>query len=134
MSEQAAQTADILNPVALMARVGGDEALLVELVDLFLESSPELLAQLRDSVRQQDADRMCSAAHALRGVIANFSEGPAYAAARRLEELARGAKVTGTAEVLADLEREVQRLLRELLGYTGRATAAASHGQEARHD
>lgn len=119
MADNVARSPVILDRTALISRVDGDETLLAELVNLFLASCPELLAEVRDSVRRGNASQVRAAAHALRGAVANFSEGLAYEAARRLEEMGRDANLAEAPAAIHALELGIEQLRRELDGYAG---------------
>ncbi|MDW8324461.1 MAG: PAS domain S-box protein [Burkholderiales bacterium] len=55
----------------LMAATGGDEALAREILSLFSQSLPELLARIRTSAEAGDAAALLAAAHELKGAAAN---------------------------------------------------------------
>lgn len=50
----------------------GDEELLREVVQLFLEDSPQTLAALRTAVTQRDGRKIHQFAHTLKGSMSNF--------------------------------------------------------------
>jgi len=58
-------------------------------------------------------------AHMLKGAIANFGTGPAYAAASRLEQSARKAEWTEIASTQLEFEKQVDKLVGELEAYLG---------------
>jgi len=98
----------------LLVRVDGDRALLVELVGLLRGESPRLLSDLRRSLAANDGRGLQRAAHALRGSVGNFAARPAARLALELEAMAREGELAGGAARLAELEREVGRLERDL--------------------
>ena len=67
---------------ALLERVDGDIEFLEETVAMLDEDSPALLEAIRAAVRSSDAAALVKAAHALKGMLANFCAEPAAAAAR----------------------------------------------------
>jgi signal transduction histidine kinase/CheY-like chemotaxis protein/HPt (histidine-containing phosphotransfer) domain-containing protein len=71
----------------LLARVGGDEALLREVVELFLADCPLRLAAIQDALDRADAEALRAAAHALKGAAGNLSAMALVSAARTLERL-----------------------------------------------
>jgi len=73
----------------LLARLGGDEALLALVVQLFLEDCPGRLAAIRQAVDARDAEALEASAHALKGAAANLSASRLMAAAAALEGAAR---------------------------------------------
>jgi two-component system, sensor histidine kinase and response regulator len=122
----------ILDEEAVLARVGGDRRFLAEMFALYREDSPKTLRELRRSVAAGNAERVQSAAHALRGSVATFGAQAAFDAARVLEVMARNRDLTGAADALARIEREIPRLeaalaeLTRLPGRRKRARAPAS--------
>lgn len=100
----------ILNLSAALDRVGGDSELLEEIAQLFLETAPGLLAQIRDAVASRNAQSLQQAAHAIKGSVGNFGAEPAFQAALRLEKMGRTGDLTGVEEACAVLEAEMERL------------------------
>src|SRR5262245_21630587 len=109
---------EVLDREALLARVDGDQELLGELVELFLDSYPELLTMLRDSIAQGEPTQVRFSAHALKGSIANFSAPAAVNAALRLEHMGRAGELTDAQVVYVALEQELKRLRCALLELT----------------
>jgi two-component system sensor histidine kinase/response regulator len=100
-------------------RIGGDEQLLQELCEIFLEESPKLLQKLHQAVAAGDADAVMRAAHSLKGESSYLGAGGTSQAARQLEEMGRGNDLSRAGETLGVLEREVAGLrlnLKELAG------------------
>jgi two-component system, sensor histidine kinase and response regulator len=100
-------------------RIGGDEELLEELCQIFLEESPKLLQKLRQAVAAGDSDGVTRAAHSLKGESSYLGAGGASQAARQLEEMGRVKDLSRAGETLAVLEREVADLRRDLKKLAG---------------
>jgi CheY-like chemotaxis protein len=109
-----------LNEAALMAHVGGDEQLLHEIVDLFLEDLPERLAAVRKAVRRRDALALSSAAHALKGAVSHFAARDSFEFALKLERMGRAGDLDGAEEALSGLKNEIAGLTHALAAYRGR--------------
>jgi two-component system, sensor histidine kinase and response regulator len=92
---------------AALHGVDGDEALLRELAQIFVDDSPRLLAAVRVAT---DADQLRQAAHAIKGSVANFGARPAVDAALRLELMAKNGEAAGTRAVVEELEAAVNDL------------------------
>jgi two-component system, sensor histidine kinase and response regulator len=73
----------------LLARVEDDWELLHEMVELFLESSPSLMAEIEAGAARRDRRTVERAAHALKGAMQSISAVPAAHAAAIVEERAR---------------------------------------------
>jgi signal transduction histidine kinase/CheY-like chemotaxis protein/HPt (histidine-containing phosphotransfer) domain-containing protein len=105
---------NIIDRDELMARMGGDEALLRRLVHTFLTNYPSQLSDLREAIDTRDVDRLRRRAHTLRGAMSLFAASEAAEAARELE---RAADLGGTAidEAFRILQAELARLEPTLL-------------------
>jgi signal transduction histidine kinase/CheY-like chemotaxis protein/HPt (histidine-containing phosphotransfer) domain-containing protein len=104
----------VWEPANALARIGGDERLLRELVRLFLAEYTRWLAEIRAAVAGRNAARLRPAAHSLKGSLGTFGARAAFAAAQRLEELARAGDLAGAEEtctVLAGVLAELQPVL-----------------------
>lgn len=100
-----------MNAETLLASVGGNRALLREMALLCLsEDGPRLLAQLHDSMRAGDCAGIESAAHALKGLVAEFHAESATRAANALETAARDGNCGDLAAQLDDFDREYDKL------------------------
>lgn len=100
----------ILNLAAALERVGGDQLLLEEVAQLFLETSPDLLGEIRRAVEAREARALERTAHTLKGSVGNFGAEAAYQAALRLEKMGRSGDLTAVEEALGALESEMERL------------------------
>jgi HPt (histidine-containing phosphotransfer) domain-containing protein len=98
----------------LMTRVENDRELLRDLLMISKEELPKHLQALREAVISGDGNNVASAAHTLRGMLANLSANHATESAARLERLGRAGEKAGYDEAMAAFERDVQSLLREL--------------------
>ena len=94
----------------LLGRIDGDRPLLVELVQVFRDGLPAMLADLDAAVAAGDADRLHRAGHSLKGALLNLSAHPAAALARDIDDAARRGELRRGA--WADLERLRQELSR----------------------
>ncbi len=72
----------------LLARVEYDRELLREIMDIFHEDFPVLLAELKAALGRGDLHAVRVAAHTLKGMMASLSFNRASASARRVEQLA----------------------------------------------
>jgi CheY-like chemotaxis protein/HPt (histidine-containing phosphotransfer) domain-containing protein len=111
---KAAPPPGTLDRAVLLASFGGRPQLVREVIDVVLEDGPLMMTRIRDAVRAGDASGVASAAHALKGSVGIFSQGDAYTAARRLEQLARGGEMSAAGAVLAEVESAVARATSEL--------------------
>jgi two-component system, sensor histidine kinase and response regulator len=75
----------VFDAAGTVARYGGSRELLVDMIGFFLEDSPTLLAELKDAVRNGDAQGIRDKAHALKGLLAGCGGVRAAQAAQRVE-------------------------------------------------
>jgi CheY-like chemotaxis protein len=101
-------------PDEVLARVGGDRDLLVEISRLFLDDAPRHLAAMRAAIDAGDAEGLCRAAHALKGAAANFDARSVVDAARALEDIGRRAALDTAAGAWTTLSRETDQLVETL--------------------
>ena len=91
--------------------VGGSEDTLRELVKLFFEECPSLMAQMRQATADGDAETLRRAAHTLKGSTRLFTADPAAEAASKVEMMGREAQLEEVADAIDALQTEVDRLV-----------------------
>jgi two-component system, sensor histidine kinase and response regulator len=107
----------------LLARVENDTNLAEELVELYLDSSPRLLAEIESGVKQQNAATVRSAAHTLKGALQNLSADTAANVALQLEQLGRRGDLHDAKSSLSALKHELERIQLELAEWSKGVTA-----------
>jgi two-component system, sensor histidine kinase and response regulator len=118
--KEVAVTDGILDRKEILDRLGGDQELLRELVEVFLADCPRLWQNVRDALTRADALQLSRAAHAIKGSVGNFSAHAARAAAEKLEHLAGTGDLSQAGELARKLEMELERLKPELLSLEAR--------------
>ena len=98
------------NKAEALGRIEGDEELLLEMCQIFLENSPKLLRKLQQAVAAGDADAVMRTAHSLKGESSYLQASGTSNAARQLEEMGRNQNLSGAGDTLAVLERQVAGL------------------------
>ncbi|HMJ23995.1 MAG TPA: response regulator, partial [Terriglobales bacterium] len=93
-----------------LKRLGGDEDLLQERCQIFLQESPKLLQKLRDAIADADREAVIRAAHSLTGELDALGADVAAQAARKLEDLGREKNLSRGTELFTVLERELAGL------------------------
>jgi two-component system, sensor histidine kinase and response regulator len=101
----------------LLPRLGGDESLLVEMVEIFAAESPQMLAAMREALETNDPGALQRAAHNLKGAVSVFGARPATRAAQAIEGMGREGSLAGARYAVASLEREVERLNHALAAF-----------------
>ncbi len=102
--------------------LGGDE-FVAEVIDTFLSDAPALVATLRTTYEQSQADELRRAAHTLKSNGQTFGAGRFSELCRELELRARSDELDGAAELVDRIEREYAALEQTLTAL--RATAAS---------
>jgi HPt (histidine-containing phosphotransfer) domain-containing protein len=85
-----------------------------ELVDTFLEDTPERIAELRSALLRRDAEAFRRAAHSLKSNSATFGAHRLAAIARELELVGKENKLEGQAPKIDEFEGLYQKVAREL--------------------
>ncbi|MCM3874081.1 MAG: response regulator [Pyrinomonadaceae bacterium] len=96
---------------ATLERLGGDQELLENVVQMFLDECPSLIANLWAVVRQGDAKSVELAGHTLRGLAANFGAASACELAFKLELMGREGNLEESEAVTTALEAELQHVM-----------------------
>ena len=115
-STRLAPTADVAR---WLNRLDGNAKLLSELVTTFRADCPVLLSEIDASIRENQAEELCLAAHTLKSILLFFEATNASDAALRLETMGRTRELAGASEVFSRLAVEVERLLESLATVPG---------------
>jgi two-component system, sensor histidine kinase and response regulator len=98
-----------------LERMGGDEELLREVAQLFLEEYPTLVDEIRAAASVNDADALQRAAHSLKGSVSNFGAESVYHAAFTLEHMGRKGDLSGAAPSIDNLVKALDYIRPALL-------------------
>jgi CheY-like chemotaxis protein len=107
--------------LASLWEVLGDQnpALLEELVELFQESTPARLMELREALKRRDAKTMREVAHTINGTAGQLGAVRMTQTCASIETLARAGSLKGTRELLDQLDRDFARACSDLLVLAG---------------
>jgi HPt (histidine-containing phosphotransfer) domain-containing protein len=97
-----------------LQRLGGDRNLLACLANVFAEDAPQLVERLSSAVKSMRGDEIRSAAHALRGLAANFGAPSLTFTLRELEELGARDDTARAKELLQEVCRKTTELQNSL--------------------
>jgi signal transduction histidine kinase/HPt (histidine-containing phosphotransfer) domain-containing protein len=106
--------AEAFDPKQTLKGVNGDRDLLREVVRIFLEESPGMMAEIETAIGEKDAARLDRAAHVLKGSVGNFGTCSAFDLALRLEMMGKDRKIDGAEEIFIALSEEMDRLKNKL--------------------
>jgi len=99
---------------ALLKVVGGEQALLIELVESFLQETPPLLSQMRRSAANGEAETLRRAAHTLKSSSRDFGAVRLSELCRELEAMGKAGNLAGAADLAAQVETEYVQVQAEL--------------------
>ncbi|MFN8589481.1 MAG: PAS domain S-box protein [Candidatus Eisenbacteria bacterium] len=106
--------AEVLDWDEALERMDGDEAVLLELLRLFLQDMDHMVARLEEACASGDLTVLVRAAHGLKGASATISARAVAPLAREVEELARQGDGVQALDRMQELRVEMQRLRRAL--------------------
>jgi signal transduction histidine kinase/DNA-binding response OmpR family regulator len=93
-----------------LEQLGGDETLLQEVIDIFLEEAPKHLAALRLAVEQGIAETVETTAHTLKGEFGYLCVPGISQRASQIEEMGRSNDIRGAAGLLPQFELDIRGL------------------------
>ena len=107
-----------------LRKLDGDEELLQELSEMFLEQCPTLMASIGEAISTEDAAELQRLAHTLKGSARVIGGQAAAAAALQLEHIGRDEELKAADSALDALEVKVAELMDAL--YSSRSRSARS--------
>lgn len=115
------ETFDLGSPVFdyedFLHRIDGDVDLLKEVIEIFLEDTPALLANLYAGIRSGDAEAVERAAHTLKGSAANISAKRLQQLSHHVQQALKKNDVAYLELFIEDLEENYEKLDQVLRGY-----------------
>ncbi len=105
-------------PDEVLENIEQDRELLGEMVEIFLQTLPEQLSQLRAACQDSALDRVAGAAHSLKGSLLTLSASQGSELAARLEQAGRARDAAVVAAILPELESELEALCQELRSFS----------------
>lgn len=133
----AARRASSIDLQAALARLGGDESLLADLIQFFFEDAFGILAAMHAAIDKQNWDEARRAAHSLKGLSSNFGAAPAVNILQAIESCDRDGETAASAQsfatFVADADEEVAWLAAALAEYSASACDGASKDKNASH-
>ncbi|MGD0113566.1 MAG: response regulator [Armatimonadota bacterium] len=109
-----------------LARCAGHASLLREIVGMFVERTPQALAELEDALTREDAVAVSAYAHKLKGGAATLSAGPLSVAAAALEETGLSGDIAEAPEQFERVRQEFGRFVVQAEGMLARESASVT--------
>ena len=98
-----------------LRRVGGDHEIYDELMELFMENSTSQIEQLKEAVKNKEADSIEKVAHSIKGAAANLGVLLVQQSAFELEQIGSGSKLDMADQSLDKLIYELERVKQYML-------------------
>jgi len=99
----------VFNREDMLQRVDGDEELMAEIIELFLEDAPEQLSAIREAFGQADIEALGRCAHGLKGSAGNVSAPALREVALEVERAAANGPLDGVDTMIGRLDAELAR-------------------------
>jgi two-component system sensor histidine kinase/response regulator len=94
-----------------LERLGGDEQLLQDVMEIFLQEIPKQMTNLRQAVAQGNADAIAKTAHRLKGELGYLGISELSQKAGELEEMGRKRNLEHAAGTFAVFETEISAVV-----------------------
>jgi HPt (histidine-containing phosphotransfer) domain-containing protein len=111
MVENTRETQELIDRVSLLERVEGDQELLTEMIQIFMEEVPALMQAMRESLQDGEMTLLERSAHSLKGAVSNLSSKSAAKAALKLEQDAKENNPQSAKDSLEAVEGVMKLLL-----------------------
>jgi HPt (histidine-containing phosphotransfer) domain-containing protein len=108
----------VIDESRLMAEFGGDEEILRELRDLFLEYAPPLYKAMKEAIANGDCEKVVREAHSFKGACATYGAPRLAMVCREFELLAKEEDLPTIRENITHLEMEYHAVF-EAIGTIG---------------
>ncbi len=95
----------------------GDEEFLKELVEVFINDTPEQMSEVREAVDSRNSKTIEKSAHKLKGAVANFGKNATTDTAFKLETMGKENNLVGVEEVYGTLVKDVESLTNALMEF-----------------
>jgi HPt (histidine-containing phosphotransfer) domain-containing protein len=109
-------TASAFSPAEFRASIG-DADLMKELIELYFEDTRQMLVEAESAFAGNDVRALHEAAHALKGLIANYAGDGAFRAVSDFCRFARDGRIDAAGRMLPELRRQIDRLGDELRNF-----------------
>ena len=95
-------------------QLGGDRALGLQILQMFIEDCPERVAAIKRAVEEGDAGGLQTAAHTLKGSAGYLAAAFVVEAAVELERIGRESRLADAPSAVKQLEEAVAQLMPEI--------------------
>ena len=113
----AAKPVQPLDGEAMRKLLGYGEDVLAEIIEIFVESAPTSIADMRLALENSNPPEIAMAAHALKGSCSNFGTSPLRELCAQIEGLGEEGNLDGAGDLIVSAEKEFYCLIRALEPY-----------------
>ncbi len=107
----------LINVESAKARMDGDESLVIDLAEFFLEDAPKLVNEMEDALDAGHAEVVERAAHSLKGLAANFDAETLATASMIIEEHGRNENLEQARALFPDLQKSAASVTEAIQAY-----------------
>lgn len=107
----------LFNINALKEHFVEDEEMIGELVEVFVDTYPIMLKELKDSIQASDFSVMERAAHTLKGTVANFFAKGIKDKCMLLEQMGKEKNLENVETLVDELEEQMNILIEQLQNF-----------------
>jgi len=104
----------ILNMKTLMQRVGDDKEIANEILEMFIDTIPELIDNLKAAISQGNSDLLIKTSHEIKGISGNISAEKLAETAAQLESYGKKNDFDNCKEILPIFDKEFEELRVEI--------------------
>lgn len=104
----------LLDCNGLKTHFAGDEEMIGELVEVFAETYPDILSELKKSIVEKDFEVIERSAHSLKGMVANFFSEVIKEDCFAIEKMGKEKVLDNIEEHLLNIEANIPQLLQEI--------------------
>ncbi len=104
----------IIDKDSALERLGGDEELFLEILEIFAEDAPKQMETLKEAIASNDTDLTERQAHSLKSASANIGAYQMKEQAFKLEQTARDKEMANAGSLCETLEQELDEVLKLL--------------------
>lgn len=112
----------------ILDRLGGDEQLLRDVIEIFIEEAPKHVDTLRRALAQGDAEAVEKTAHSMKGELGYLGISVVSEKARELEELGRKHDLEQASQIFTSFETEIFAIVAAMRRANSGNSLAASAG------
>lgn len=95
----------------LLSRLGGDEELLMEIIETYVDDIPQQIATLKEALANNDATRVRHQGHTIKGASGNIGAFAMQDISAKVELAGKNGNLRDAASYFEQVEREFQRFL-----------------------